>query len=118
MGARRLRRALTGGLTVVVEHDRRGVRGYLDLAADVRQPLQRQISDIEARVDVGGGVRIGVDLADLRAQTYCKAAVDALAGIVRGDLAAGELRLQVVKLASEVENPAADIGCLAAHAID
>jgi len=43
-------------------------------------------------------------VADLRAQTYCKAAVDALAGIGRGDLAAGELRLQVVKLASEIEN--------------
>ena len=115
---RRLRRDLAGGLAVVVEHEGRRGRGFLDLRADVGKSLQRQIGDVEPRVDVVRGVRKRIDGVDLRAQAEREAAIGALPGIGRRDFAARKLRRQIIELRPHIDDGRPDIGCLAANAID
>src|SRR4029079_5614211 len=88
---RGLRGDLARGLTVVVEQDGRCARRALDRLSDVDHPLQREIDDVEPRVDVRRGVSIGVDAACLRAQTERKTEIGALPRISRRDPAAGKL---------------------------
>ena len=115
---RRLRRDLAGGLTVVVEHDGRRTGRALHRSTDVGQALQRKVDDVEPDIDVLRGVRIGIEAADLGAQTKRKAAIGALPRIGRRDPAAGELLRQIIELRADIEDRGPDIGCSAVNAID
>ena len=115
---RRLRRDLAGGLTVVVEHDGRRAGRSLHRSADVGQSLQRKVGDVEPRIDVLRGVRIGIQAADLRTQAQRKAAIGALPRIGIRNPAAGELLREIIELLADVEDRGPDIGCPATNAID
>src|SRR4029079_3311619 len=85
---------------------------------DVGHSLQRQIEHADAGVDVGRGVREGIDGADLRAKAERKAAIGALPGIRRRALAARQLLCQVIELVSQGNDRGPDKRCLATNAID
>ncbi|MGY3444385.1 hypothetical protein [Bradyrhizobium sp. USDA 4473] len=113
-----LRRDLARGLAIVVKRQRRRGRRVLHLGADIGQPLQGEVGDIQTRVEIGGSVGERVDAADLGAQAEREAAIKPLPRIGRRDLAGRELRRQVVELTAQVEDRGADIGCSAAYAVD
>ena len=97
VGERSLRRDLPGGLTAVVEHDRRRAGRAFDRLADIDHSLQRQVDDVEPRIDVGCGVLESVDAADLGAQAEREAAIGALPGVGRRDPAACKLLGQIIR---------------------
>ena len=63
--------------------------------------VQRQIEDADPGIDVGRGIREGVDAGDLRAQAERKSAIGTLPGIGRRDLAARKLCRQIVELVAQ-----------------
>ncbi len=113
---RAARGGLRGGLAVAGDLGRRRGRGPLHRGPDRGHPRQRRVRHVDARGDVGHGVGIAVDIADLRAQPDREAAIDAHAGIAVRLLAGGQLGLQIVELALQIQDPRCQKRCSDAYA--